>query len=390
MHINVIEVSTQKLERVFIETPKILFKNDKKRIVPFDFEVKNCFSEKKNILFQKGGKAKRWIAFNGNNVPLGRIAAFYTKKGTEIGRFGFFECIDNQEVATALLEKGQEWLEEKGFIGVDGMINFGDKFAFWGVQNSGFERGIIYNHNQNPKYYHTLLQSFGFQDYYKQFVFRRESSLNIPEKLQFLFKRKNLLNHTVLSLSKKTIKPFCSHFVNAYNSTFSELLHDFSPAKYEETYNAMKKNLSFLVPKTNIILMVDDKPAAFLLSIPNYNEIIKNYGGKLTIFNMIHFLKNKKKVKSLLGVVVGVTPEFQKSTIIIDLMLEINKRSYETGFKDFYFSWIGDFNPPMVKLMKRVSIDIPFEYITYRKWFDKDRIFYRYLEEGKKSIAFTN
>mgnify|MGYP000710246634 CR=1 FL=1 len=43
-----------------------------------------------------------------------------------VGFFGFFECVNNQEVANALFDSAIKWLKEKGVDGVYGTcrINF--------------------------------------------------------------------------------------------------------------------------------------------------------------------------------------------------------------------------------------------------------------------------
>lgn len=55
--------------------------------------------------------------------PVGRIAAHVAPEGGE-GRFGFWACTDDEEVAGALVEAARAWLVEQGCTSMTGPLSF--------------------------------------------------------------------------------------------------------------------------------------------------------------------------------------------------------------------------------------------------------------------------
>ena len=71
----------------------------------------------KNPFFEDAEMALFLAEFNGK--VAGRIAAIHNKaynrfNNLEAGFFGFFECIDNQQVADLLLKVATDWLKDRG------------------------------------------------------------------------------------------------------------------------------------------------------------------------------------------------------------------------------------------------------------------------------------
>ena len=97
-----VEVKNNKTRKQFLNLPDKLYANDKNWIKPLNQDIEKVFDEDKNKLFKRGGKAIRWILFDGKDQIIGRIAAFINPKyeGKQpVGGIGFFECINDQMAA---------------------------------------------------------------------------------------------------------------------------------------------------------------------------------------------------------------------------------------------------------------------------------------------------
>ena len=77
-----IEVNNKALEKVFIQFPIELYKNEKNYIRPLDKDIKAAFDPSKNKNF-RNGEAIRWVLKNDQDKYIGRIAAFYDKKTSQ-------------------------------------------------------------------------------------------------------------------------------------------------------------------------------------------------------------------------------------------------------------------------------------------------------------------
>ena len=172
MHI--VPVETRKTELTFINFPRNLYRNDPSYVVPFDREIKKAFNRKVNPYFSHGD-AGRWIAVNEKNQTVGRIAAFYDRVKDESdyvrsGGCGFFESIDDRQVAFLLFDTAKIWLQKHGYEAMTGPINFGENDTNWGCLVHGFVPQAI-GMTYNLPYYGELMESYGFKLYYRQFSF---------------------------------------------------------------------------------------------------------------------------------------------------------------------------------------------------------------------------
>ena len=143
------EVDSRKRVREFLDLPKRLYKNEPHWICPLDQDIENRFHVETNELL-RDGEAIRWIIRDEQNQTVGRIAAFYNRdlvKASEYmptGGCGFFESINDQEVANLLFNAARDWLAARGMEAMDGPINFGDRDQWWGLLVKGFEFTPLY------------------------------------------------------------------------------------------------------------------------------------------------------------------------------------------------------------------------------------------------------
>src|SRR5687768_5470921 len=104
------EVRTPQQIQEFLMLPVRLYKNEPCWIRPLDKDVESVFDKEKNKAFRNGGECIRWLRLNDQNEIIGRVAAFFNPKSASKGNdqhtggIGFFECINDQQAAFALLD----------------------------------------------------------------------------------------------------------------------------------------------------------------------------------------------------------------------------------------------------------------------------------------------
>ena len=87
------------------------------------------FLDPKRGSFFEIGEARYFLAYQ-DGRPVGRLSAHINRlhdtcHGPETGFFGFFESIQDQDVAAALFEAAAAWLREHGKTRLVGPLNFG-------------------------------------------------------------------------------------------------------------------------------------------------------------------------------------------------------------------------------------------------------------------------
>jgi len=388
MHIK--EVTTAKDRKQFLKIPRIIYRNDPNWISHLDRDIEAVFDPAKNPLFQNG-EAIRWIMKDTEGNLIGRVAAFIDKKlaythDYPTGGMGFFECINDKDAAFNLFDKCREWLSHRGMEAMEGPVNFGEKDRFWGllVHNAGYRTPYLMNYN--PPYYKDLFEEYGFKNFYEQYVYRVPKNHSFPPILQKKYERLiHTQGYSFQTLNKKYLEKYALDFITVYNQAWKENHKHFKPLTKNEALNMFKSMENIIDPDIMIFGYHNDKPVAIYLNIPELNQIFQHVNGKLNLAGKLKFLLHKwlGKCQTVYGIVFGVIPEYRNKGIESAMTIKLqNVMRNKDKYEDVYVSWIGDFNPKMIRFVERVNIEGIFTLVTYKKLFDPKAKFKRHPTLG--------
>lgn len=381
-----IAVSNAQHERQFIELPVTLYKNEPNWIRPLDKDIKAVFDKEKNKTF-KHGEIARWLLEDDKGKIIGRIAAFVNQKTAEkdnkqpTGGCGFFECINDQAAANMLFDQARDWLKERGMEAMDGPINFGDRDRWWGCLMDGFEIEPNYQCNYNFPYYNELFEGYGFEVYFKQFTFIRNTfdpfHPRIMQKADILNKDDD---YHFEHLRLKNLPKYTEDFRLVYNKAWAN--HDGVPEMSEEQSKAIMKSMKPIIDEKIIwFAYYKGDPVAFYINLPEVNQIFKHVNGKLDWIGKAKFVWHKwrKTNKKMLGLVFGVAPEHQGKGLdgaLVMATAQMVQKDYKR-YPKLEMNWIGDFNRKMILVVKQVGGEIGKTHHTYRYLFDRSIEFER-------------
>ena len=386
---NIVPVHNRKEEKDFLDFPRTLYRNDPNHVVQFDSEIRSAFDPKINPYFRHGD-AVRWIVQNDRGETVGRIAAFYDTQKDEAdyvrsGGCGFFESIDDQQVAFLLFDTAKAWLRENGYEAMTGPINFGENDTNWGCLVQGFvpqALGMTYN----LPYYQELFESYGFQLYYRQLGFHLDLQKPFPERFwkiaEWINKRQGFtFKHFAL---KKTAQ-FVDDTVSIYNQAWSKLRKDFTPMDPDSLYDELRKIKSILDEEMIWYAYHNGEPIAFFMVLPDANQIFRHLNGKLHLLNKLRFLnyKRKKTITRARGMAAGVIPKFQNSGVESGIFYQLRQvMDRKPHYTEYELSWVGDFNSKMISLYQATGAVHAKTHHTYRYLFDRERPYQRFMEES--------
>jgi hypothetical protein len=378
-------VTDRKTRKGFLNTARVIYKNDPVWVCPFDNEIEAIFDPVKNSYF-KHGEAERWILADDNNNLIGRVAAFidrnlaYTYE-QPTGGMGFFECINSQSAAFLLFDTAKEWLTEKGMEAMDGPINFGETDKYWGLLVGGFTHPsfeVPYNHS----YYQDLYESYGFKIYYKMEGFHLEIKKPLPERFRKIAEWvANKPGYEFRHFTWKDQERYTQDFASVFNEAWASFKIHFEPLSAEYIRGVLQKAKAIIDEEFIWYAYFEGKPIAIYLMFPDLNQILKRMNGKLNLFTMLKFLylKKRKTMTRAKGLLMGVIPKFQglgiESVFILKVQDTFEKKPH---YQEVEFSWVADFNPKMRKIFISVGSVPVKNYITYRYLFDRTKEFKRY------------
>ncbi len=366
-----IEVTNKATQKAFFRLPFEIYKNDPNWVCPLENDIESVFDPKRNNFFNFG-KSIRWILVDDHGSTVGRIAAFINfkkanKEQVPTGGCGFFECIDNQEVATALFDKAKEWLQQNDMQAMYGQINFGENDMWWGLLIEGF-KPPFYGMNYNPPYYKNLFETYGFKIKYEQISNSMDIRKGLPDKVariaEWVTNRKgNEFRH----IEKDKIDQYANDFKEIYNDAWKDF-ENFTTVTEETIRETIVKIKPVMDPKLIWFAYVNGDPAAFTLLLPDTNELIKGLDGKLNLLGKLKFVWNKLTVKHtrMRAIIMGTKEKYRNHGLESAMFWKMQEYTrHLPHYKELELSWVGDFNDKMLSVHQNIGGVFSKKHATY-------------------------
>jgi len=354
----------------FIKLPWQIYRNDAHWVPPLIVERKEFLNRKRNPFFRHADLVFYLARRNGQTV--GRIAGIVNHNHIEYhqekaGFFGLFECVEDYEIAKALLDSVREWLKSKGMEIMRGPANFSSNEE-WGFLAEGFDSRPVVMMGYNPPYYLYFMEKYGMvkaKDLYAYFI---DESLPTPERVvrmaENIKKRENV---KIRHINMKEFDREVEGIKRIYNSAWSKNW-GFIPMTDEE-FDHLAKNLKQIVdPYMVFIAEVDGKPAGFSLALPDFNQVLARLNGRLFpfgIFKLLWHTKIRNKIDGVRIITMGVVPEFQKRGIDTVFYVETYNVGVKRGYTWAEMSWVLEDNTLMNRVLKLLGARLYKKYRIY-------------------------
>ena len=390
------EVTTPRDVRAWIDFPKKgLYKEYPNWVCPLDTDIEKVFDPKHNELFDEG-EAIRWVVRNAEGQIVGRIGAFYNREKASIeeqptGGCGFFESIDDQEVANLLFDASRDWLKARGMEAMDGPINFGQRRDWWGLLVKGFEYQPLYMNPYNPPYYQALFENYGIKNYFNQNIYdcavgESEASTRLQTRSERLLADPS---YHVEPIDTKHMAEAAENFRTIYNKAWA-LFSGVKPMTAEEAQQMMKTILPIVDPRIIFFAYHNEEPIGFFITVPDLNRLIGKFNGKFGLWQQLRLmwdLKVRKSCDRVFGIIFGITPDYQGKGVESAIMYRYLQfvQSPDNQYKNIELAWIGDFNPVMNRMIiNYAGATCHKVHTTYRYLFDREKEFKRCPRLGLK------
>jgi len=343
---------------------------DAQWVPPLRLAVKAALDERHP--FWEKNRRQLWIAER-DGEPVGRIAAILNREHLEhwqdgAGFFGFFECIDDQEVADALLGAAEEWLREQGCTSVVGPVSPSPHYEM-GILTSGFETPPFLMLTHNRPHYPALIAAAGYE---------KAVDLNaylIPVDGVMLGGKIARVGDALGRRWGVTIRAGeMRHFAREaaiihrlYNASMRGQW-GFTPIG-EREFAAFAADLKRIIdPDLVLFAEHDGQPVGFVLALPNLNEVfIRIRDGRLFPTGLLKLLWYRRRVRTVRVILAGMLPEWQRRGAGSLLYSEITRRIGAKGYAAAEMSWVLEENLLMNRAAKLLGGRVHKSYRVYKK-----------------------
>lgn len=330
MSAGIIEVGTKSELKEWVMFPYRLYRQDPNYVPQIIREEMDFFSAERNPGFKIADT--RLLLAQQNGKTVGRVCGILhrleeKKLGYKRGRFGWFECVDDAGVASALLGYLEEWFVSQGCREISGPHGFSDLDPE-GLLIDGFDALPTISGSYNPPYYRRLLEDLGYEKAVDYIEHRIEFPADNP-----LFRRmvKRVAEaekegYRVVKLgNKKEIVKYLDQWWNVLEAAFEDI-YGVTPLTDEQKKYYTQKYFGFVDP--NYFIMVadpQDRIQGIFLGLPSLSKPFQKAKGKLFPLGFLHILRGFKKYDTVDFYFAGIHPQANARKIFPIMALTMHR-----------------------------------------------------------------
>jgi hypothetical protein len=352
-------VTSKKLLSEFIYLPEKIYHSDPRWVPPMYTDEWAFHNPKENKALEYCDTI-RMIAYH-EQQPVGRIMGIihhpYNKQHTEkTVRFFNLDCVNNQQVANALIGFIEKWGKEKGMNKIIGPYGFSDKDP-QGLQIEGLENLPVIATPTNPAYLQALVENEKFQKEIDCVSYQMPIPETIPPVYGKIFERikKNQSLQLIEFKSKAKLKPYIVPVFRLVNEAYSHLF-GFVPMTEEEMKKFAAQYLPVLDPEfVKIVVNQQNDIIAFVVAMPDMSRGVQKARGKLFPFGFIHILNSMRKATQLNLLLGAVKPGYQGKGLTVLLGKSILESASKRKLKTMDSHLILEDNLLMCRECERVD-----------------------------------
>lgn len=376
MTVEVTPLSTSADKRAFVDLVWDLYRDDPNWSPPLKADVEGLIGGPKKNPWFLHGEAQFFLARRGGRV-VGRISAQMDRLVQErrpgLGQWGMFETIDDPEVASALIATAEAWLRSRGAIRAQGPISI----SIWdepGLLISGFEGPPSVMMGHHLPYYEKHVIAAGYEGV------KDLNSWELPIDRPF----PPLVNRIVAAGEKNPrirIREVDTKKFDSEAALILDLLNEalsdnwgFVPLTDAEIAYVGKKLKPIVYPDLIRIAEYDGEPVAFMMTVPDVNELTRDLDGRLFPFGWAKLLwrLRKPRVRRMRVPLMGVRKRLQGSrtaSLLAFMMIEYIRRASVANYGASVgeIGWILDDNGPMISIAEAIDSHISRVYRVYEK-----------------------
>jgi len=368
-------VKTRADRKAFVNLAWDVYRDDPAWVPPLKDEVHGLITPGKNPWFEHA-RAKLWLAERGGKI-VGRISAQVDElvqdhMGQGTGQWGMFEVLDG-EAAAALIAAAEDWLREQGMSRALGPISL----SIWdepGLEIEGFDEPPTAMMGHHRPEYREWIEAAGYEKAKDLLTYEVDiANWHDPKIDRLIAAGERNPRIRIRQVDKSKFNEEAAIILNLLNEAWSDNW-GYVPLTESEIAYAGKKLRPIIFNELVRIAELDGEPVAFMLTIPDINELTKDLNGELFPFNFIKLLwrLRKPRVERARVPLMGVARKLHGSrmaSMLAFMLIEFTRRDCvgKFGIRIGEFGWILEDNKGMLSIAELPGAHVNHRYRIYQK-----------------------
>lgn len=357
----------------FVKVPFQIHRDSSFWVPPLIFERMQFLDRRRNPYFEHA-EAEFFLAER-DGKPVGRITAQIDQRwdefqGGNTGMFGFFETVNDPEVAGGLLDAAAAWLRERGRDRMLGPMDFTTNDEL-GILIEGFDQAPMILQPWHPPYYKELIEGHGYGKSMDLLMWwlalgeLAEGSEFHPMIHQAAVASQEEHGITVRNMRRRDMANEVRRFRDVYNEAWGSNW-GFVPITEAETEFQAKMLKQVLDEDWAMIAEdADGNVAGAALTLPDINQVMAKLNGRLLPFGWLKFLLGKRKVNRVRVFALGVKNAYQHTGVAAALYIRHLEQASPDGVPAGECGWILEVNEPMNRAMEGMGGKVVKRYRLY-------------------------
>lgn len=360
----------RRLREAFVRLPWTIYAGDPYWVPPLIMERRE-FIDPRQHPFYLHGAAAPLLAFRNDQV-VGRILVsddpnFNRQHQSNLGCFGMFESIDDEQVAQTLLDAAAQWLRVRGRDSLRGPVDYSLNYAC-GLLVDGFDSPPRLMMGHNPPYYERLLLSAGLhkaKDLYAWWFDDSSDMLKVwGRRAERLAARSRV---QIRAMNFAELDAEIERCKTVYNAAWQ---HNWGFVKMTDAeFRHLAAQLKLIaIPELLLLAEVDGEPVGFSLTLPDLNEAIRPLNGRLFRWGLpigaVRLYFNRRHVRTVRLMALGILEPFRRRGVAEMLILRtLEYAKHQAGFTGAELGWTLEDNDLINRTIEAVGGQ---RYKTYR------------------------
>jgi hypothetical protein len=355
----------------FIRLPHRIYAGNSYWIAPLESFVRQQLDFQRHP-FWRHARGALFLAERDGDI-IGRVSAqvndnYVAHWGEKAGSFGFFECVNERDVAGALLRTAADWLTHHGMQVMRGPMSPSSNSEY-GFLADGFDEQPAFMMPYTQPYYLDLMAQCGLNPVKDVWAYRKSHSTPTPAgALRSAARWRSNPRVHLRRMTRATLDEDVPIVHRLHQECWGENW-GYEPVSLDEARELAHGVARFGHPELALIAYYEGAPVGFYIALPDINQVLRHMHGRLGVAGFLKYLWYRRRITRCRTLMIGLEKRFRDTGLVALLYCEADaylRRHYQ----ELEFGWVLDDNRPARMMMDYVGGEVYKRYRIYEATID--------------------